>query len=454
MARRRKNGSFAGFLFAFLLLFIISLIILVWGITTYDSSKMQQTTEEDEDLEKDDNRQFGDIIKEQEDLEEQEEEKPEQETTEDDLSADATQIEDDTKNEDAASYRRMYRQLSGEEQDIYEIVQRTLSEGGSICTIEKIYGNVETAQNKLIRAIDAVYYDYPEYFWFNHNSRWTYWDNGDSLKVEVELYFYEYWEYVLNKKAYIDDVNEKAQEIANEASKLESTYDKVKYVHDYLVTYAEYDYVAYEEINQTVQRASNQQSHTVYGCLVSRLSVCDGYAKTFQMIMNLLGIEAEYIEGDADGPHAWNYIYLDGENYWMDVTWDDANRRNEDGSMAYPEGVDYGYFCITTNDLTKTHIPNNVFEVPECTATEYNFFYRENSYLQSYNFEEFCRALEEQNGEQIISVKFSSERELKVALDDLFNVNYRYMDLPGIGGKQFSYSYDEKQCILSLLLNN
>ena len=77
MARRRKNGSFAGFLFAFLLLFIISLIILVWGITTYDSSKMQQTTEEDEDLEKDDNRQFGDIIKEQEDLEEQEEEKPE-----------------------------------------------------------------------------------------------------------------------------------------------------------------------------------------------------------------------------------------------------------------------------------------------------------------------------------------------------------------------------------------
>ena len=156
MARRRKNGSFASFLFVFLLLFIISLIILVWGITTYDSSKIQQTTEEDDDLEKDDNRQFGDIVKEQEDWEEQEE-KPEKESTEDDLSADDTQIEDDIKIEDAASYRRMYRQLSGEEQDIYRIVQRTLSEGESICTIEKIYGTVETAQNKLIRAIDAVY---------------------------------------------------------------------------------------------------------------------------------------------------------------------------------------------------------------------------------------------------------------------------------------------------------
>ena len=451
MERKRKKSNFTGFIFVFLLLFIISVVIIVWGISTYDSSKIEELKKETE------------LQDEQVQTEDDETSKPDEtldrdeiDTEEDSIIEDEGIAEEETvvKEDEKGSYRRMYQQLTAEEKEIYHIIQQTLEEGNAVCTIDRILGNETEAQNKLKRAIDAVYFDFPEYFWFNHNSKWTYWNNGNYIKAEVELCFYEYWEYVLNKKAYVDDVHEKANEIANEAAKLDTTYDKVKFVHDYLVTYAEYDYTALEEINQTVQRASNQQSHTVYGCLVSQLSVCDGYAKTFQMIMNLLGIEAEYIEGNAGGPHAWNYIYLDGENYWMDVTWDDADRRNEDGSMAYPNSADYGYFCITTNELTKTHTPNNDFEIPECTATEYSFFHRENSYLQSYNFEAFCRAIEEQKDEQIISVKFSSDREMKIALDDLFNINYRYTELPYVGDKQFAYQYDENHYILTLLVNN
>lgn len=347
--------------------------------------------------------------------------------------------------------RRMYRQLTEEEQSIYRVIQQTLENMQETCTIERITGTGEQAKNTLLRAIDAVYYDYPEYFWYNHSIRWTVWHYDGYVKAELTLSSYEYWDYVLDKQAYVDEVAKKAQEIADLARQFESTFDKVKYVHDYLVTYAEYDYDAAAEVSQTIQKASSQQAHSVYGCLVNRKSVCDGYAKSFQMIMNLLEIDCEYIEGDAGGAHAWNYIVLDDENYWMDVTWDDYNRRDEDGNMAYPNGVDYAYFCITSDTLFDTHTPNDTFEIPECDAEEYNFFRHENSYLETYTFEALLAGVEEQKGAQIISLKFASQDAMDQAIEDLFGANLRYLELPNEENCEMMYSYDNTKYILSFL---
>ena len=56
--------------------------------------------------------------------------------------------------------------------------------------------------------------------------------------------------------------------------------------------------------------------------------MCAGYAKAYQLILNRMGIECGYITGNAvndmvSGPHAWNYVRLDGNYYQVDVTWDD-----------------------------------------------------------------------------------------------------------------------------------
>ena len=489
MTQKRNNQSFAGFVFGFLLLIIISLIVLVVGISTYDGSKSETEAAEQEQIKEDDTAEqekdeiagedgieegsehtdseieesadpetVGDETSESETAEEEtgkeeitEEKVTEEESVEEEASEEAYESIEETAEDESQYGRLMYKQLEAEEKGIYNIVQQTLEKGEGTCTIERINGTEEAARGALVRAIDAVYFDYPEYFWFNHNSQWQYWLYDGFVKVELELCSYEYWDYVLDKNGYKKAVNEKAQEIANLAMKCESTFDRVKFVHDYLVTYAEYDYVALEEITQTVQKASSQQSHSVYGCLVSQLAVCDGYAKTFQMIMNLLGIECEYVEGDAGGGHAWNYIVLDNESYWMDVTWDDYDRRDENGNMAYPNGADYAYFCITSEELYDTHTPNATFEIPNCTATQYNFFHHEDSYLESYSYDAFCGAIEEQKDEQIISVKFGSENEMNRAIQDLFTTNYRYGELPYIGGKELMYGYDNTRYILNLL---
>ncbi|MCM1165099.1 MAG: hypothetical protein NC299_05600 [Lachnospiraceae bacterium] len=49
--------------------------------------------------------------------------------------------------------------------------------------------------------------------------------------------------------------------------------------------------------------------------------VCAGYARAFQYLCALGGIECHYVTGSIDGEsHAWNIAVLDGESYFADLT--------------------------------------------------------------------------------------------------------------------------------------
>ena len=170
--------------------------------------------------------------------------------------------------------------------------------------------------------------------------------------------------------------------------------------------------------------------------------------------MNLLGIEGEYIEGNAGDAHAWNYIKLDGENYWMDVTWDDYNLKNKDGSMLCTEGVTYDYYCITSENLYRTHEPDDTFAIPSCTATEYSFFYREGAYFEEYSFEGVCSAMNNQKDEQMFSVQFATLGEHQEALDDIFGKKNRYFDIPHFSELEGQYIYSDKQYTITFIYPN
>lgn len=49
--------------------------------------------------------------------------------------------------------------------------------------------------------------------------------------------------------------------------------------------------------------------------------VCGGYARAFQYLCSLGGIECHYIAGYvSEGRHAWNIVVIDGKNYFVDLT--------------------------------------------------------------------------------------------------------------------------------------
>ena len=124
--------------------------------------------------------------------------------------------------------------------------------------------------------------------------------------------------YIMDKQE-ADTALEQMETVAQTALEVVSDemeeYEKALAVHDWLVTYCEYDYENYME------NSVPEESHTAYGAFVNKVAVCDGYSKAYQYIMkNKLGIPCIIVSSDSMG-HAWNMIEI-GENYYhIDVTW-------------------------------------------------------------------------------------------------------------------------------------
>lgn len=97
-----------------------------------------------------------------------------------------------------------------------------------------------------------------------------------------------------------------------------NTYEKVKYVHDWLVDHVEYD-----------RSLSKANTYNIYGTLVERQVVCEGYARTLKHILDRMNIPCIIVVGEATNSegktesHAWNYVQIDNKWYGIDVTWDD-----------------------------------------------------------------------------------------------------------------------------------
>lgn len=95
-----------------------------------------------------------------------------------------------------------------------------------------------------------------------------------------------------------------------------SDVQKALLLHDRLALHCEYDYQNF--LNGSVPQAS----FTLYGALVKRIAVCQGYAEAYLYLLSRVGIESHLCESDALG-HAWNIVTVNGKNYHVDVTWDD-----------------------------------------------------------------------------------------------------------------------------------
>ncbi len=328
------------------------------------------------------------------------------------------------------SHEGLYDQLNDLEKVFYNDLYEAIKAGK--LTFEKSGINYSEYRDAFKNSVTALFYDHPEFFWINGgaklNCKGTALNqNTDTLVVTIECY--DYWNYVISPDKYVDELNQKVKELAEKAKKYGTDYERVKFVHDYLVTNVQYDHYAADEIGNSVRAASSEHAYSAYGCLVKNNAVCSGYAKAFQLVMKALGIKCDYISGDAGGPHGWNCVYIDGQGYYMDVTWDDADDKDDDGNLRYPEGVEYKYFCVTTQELSRNHTVDNGFIPPTCVSVENNYFVKEDYLVEKYDFNTVDEMFERQKNLQIKSIKFTSYYEFLKAQNDLFGDDKRWCDL-------------------------
>ena len=101
-------------------------------------------------------------------------------------------------------------------------------------------------------------------------------------------------------------------------------------------------------------------NQSVYSALVNGKTVCAGYARAFQYLLQQLGIPCYYCTGYAGEAHAWNIVALDDGYYNVDVTWDDS------------DGGRYDYFNKTDTDYADSHIRQELsVYLPPCNGSVY-----------------------------------------------------------------------------------
>jgi transglutaminase/protease-like cytokinesis protein 3 len=78
-------------------------------------------------------------------------------------------------------------------------------------------------------------------------------------------------------------------------------------------------------------------------------AVCNGYAEAFNLLAHKCNIPSTIVTGTANGGgHAWNYVVLDGEGYYVDTTWDDP-------IPDRPGRIREDYYLISKEQLMKDH---------------------------------------------------------------------------------------------------
>ena len=91
---------------------------------------------------------------------------------------------------------------------------------------------------------------------------------------------------------------------------------KALVLHDRLAVHCEYNVDGYYSGTQT------DDDYTMYGAMVVKKCVCEGYTKAYSYLLDRVGIKNYYCESHTLG-HIWNILEIDGQRYHVDVTWDD-----------------------------------------------------------------------------------------------------------------------------------
>lgn len=209
------------------------------------------------------------------------------------------------------------------------------------------------------KVYNAILADQPQLFWLGGYTVVTYmWgDKVTGLKIEPEYFFTE-----AEKESREAQIEEMASGIVNEATAMyNEEYGQVRYIYEKLIQMTRYD----------LEATDNQNISSVF---LNQSSVCMGYAKSFQYLVQKLGLECVTISGNAGGDtHAWNLIFMEGNYYFVDSTWGDMNYSNPEVGGE----INYLYFGMTTEDLSKNHVSNMEMELPVCDAEGCNYYARE-----------------------------------------------------------------------------
>ena len=155
--------------------------------------------------------------------------------------------------------------------------------------------------------------------------------------------------------------------------------------------------------------------HNLYGALVERQAVCDGYALAYKYLADGLGMDCVVITGsayedkagyqqgmsqlqslnaqqimqwDSGYRHAWNAIQIDGHWYYTDVTYNDPVSLDHDEQADF-SGLKEAFTNLTWQDMMQLRSAEVSLllapDLPQENVLDANVFYRNGLVIQTEN---------------------------------------------------------------------
>jgi len=311
---------------------------------------------------------------------------------------------DEVTHEGAGQFLYAYDQLTDDGKELYDILY-----DATVNFKDKV--PVPTLDLDAIDTIfNCVMMDHPEIFYVNGYRVVKYTQAG----VLKRLCFTPSICYSKDQVDQIAPVLEsQCNEILSHVDANASDYDKIKFIYDVIVLNTEYD-------------LNSSDNQNVISVLINGRSVCQGYAKTMQMLLNKLGIPCTLVTGTVDTGerHAWNAIKADGEWYYTDVTWGDSSYQAMDASQSdFIPDVNYDYLLVPSSEINTTHFSDNEVQLPTANSVNDNYYVKEGLYITSYDPNQLSAIFDYQRslGRATVALKCSDWNVYEQMYNELIN---------------------------------
>lgn len=332
-------------------------------------------------------------------------------------------------------YTYYYQQLTKEEQALYIQLYTCAAARDESVTLHT------TDSDMVHRLYYFVVYDHPELFWCVGSSQSNIYTNKIKFMPDYSLSEEE----IAKRRTEIDA---QAASCLSGISSDAGDYEKVRYVYTWLINTVDYD-----------ENASDNQN--IYSALAGHASVCAGYAKAMQYLLNRLSVPCIYLTGTLKdgGSHAWNIVFCNGSWYQTDVTFGDPVFTD---STDLPEdNLSYAYLCCTDAQIRGSHIPDNEVSYPACNSMDLNYYVQNGWFVWSCDETALTDLVASavMDGKDGFTLQCANSDTYRQVCDMLLDsvvpaVSQTYMEMHNLKQVNYKYSKDADMLIFSLYWTN
>lgn len=252
--------------------------------------------------------------------------------------------------------RYPYKQLSSKEQELYKNIVKAAENFEKEVKVPNGFDRDDVNKVYMI-----LFNNEPQLFWL-------------STSFPAYLAGTLQMNYTISRseaEAVQEEIDATVSSLMKKVAGYSSTISRLKAIYDWVIT------------NNDFSLQGSFETCSVYDSLTNGGQLqCQGYAKTFQYLCDVAGIESMVVNGNntEGSTHAWNVVYCENGYYIVDTTWGDPTASY--GKSSY---VKYNFFLANDDMIKDTHlnpgapVTNSgnqivLYDAPACTKTSCYYF--------------------------------------------------------------------------------